>query len=126
MRNRNWPALALVTFGACAAFCLTGKAHAFTLHRIAASLDVPVIFRGAGVVFLLAGGGLAFLTGRSRGDDARFRRAAIALALTLVVLVALAALFGLANGITLLAVLPLIAGTVLITRPAAAQRQESE
>ena len=93
---------------------------------IAASLDVPVIFRGAGVVFLLAGGGLAFLTGRSRGDDARFRRAAIALALTLVVLVALAALFGLANGITLLAVLPLIAGTVLITRPAAAQRQESE
>lgn len=93
---------------------------------IAASLNVPLIFRGAGVVFLLAGAGMAFLTGRSRGGDSRYRRAAIALALTLIVLVALAAIFGLANGITLLAVLPLIAGTVLITRPAATREQESE
>ena len=92
---------------------------------IAASLNVPVVFRGAGIIFLFAGGGMAYLTGRSRSGDTRFRRAAIALALTLIVLVALAALFGLASGMTLLAVLPLIAGTVLITRPAASLEQDS-
>ncbi|MFG1934975.1 hypothetical protein ACGFK1_30690 [Mycobacterium sp. NPDC048908] len=93
---------------------------------IAASLDVPIVFRGAGVIFALAGGALAFLAGRGRGGDTRFRRAALALALATVVLIALAALFRLANGITLLAVFPLVAGTVLITRPAAAQEQESQ
>jgi hypothetical protein len=86
---------------------------------IAASLNLPVAFRGAGIILALAGGGLAFLTGRTRSGDTRFRRAAIALALTLILLVALAALFRLVNGITLLAMIPLIAGTVLITRPAA-------
>jgi hypothetical protein len=86
---------------------------------IAASLNVPVVFRGAGVIFALAGAALAFLAGRSRGGDTRFRRAALALALAVVVLIALAALFQLTNGITLLAVFPLVAGTVLITRPAA-------
>jgi hypothetical protein len=86
---------------------------------IAASLNVPVVFRGAGVIFALAGGALAFLAGRSRGGDTRFRRAALGLALAIVVLVALAAVLQLANGITLLAVFPLVAGTVLITRPGA-------
>jgi hypothetical protein len=86
---------------------------------IAASLNVPVVFRGAGVIFALAGAALAFLAGRTRSGDTRFRRAALALALALVVLIALAALFQLTNGITLLAVFPLVAGTVLITRPGA-------
>jgi len=86
---------------------------------IAASLNVPVVFRGAGVIFALAGAALAFLAGRSRSGDTRFRRAALALALALVVLIALAALFQVTNGITLLAVFPLVAGTVLITRPGA-------
>ena len=94
---------------------------------IAASLNVPVVFRGAGVIFALAGAALAFLAGRSRGGDTRFRRAALALALAIVVLVALAALFRLTNGITLLAVFPLVAGTVLITRPSAtAPEQEPQ
>jgi peptidoglycan/LPS O-acetylase OafA/YrhL len=93
---------------------------------IAASLNLPVAFRGAGIILALAGGGLAFLTGRTRSGDTRFRRAAIALALTLILLVALAALFRLVNGITLLAVLPLIAGTVLISRPSAASPSEQE
>lgn len=91
---------------------------------IAASLTAPALFRGAGVIFVLAAAGLAFLTGRSRSGDFRFRRAAVSLALTLVVLLALAALFGLANGLTLLAVIPLIAGAILMTRPAAASRPE--
>jgi peptidoglycan/LPS O-acetylase OafA/YrhL len=94
---------------------------------IAASLNVPVVFRGAGVIFALAGAALAFLAGRSRGGDTRFRRAALALALAIVVLVALAALFQLTNGITLLAVFPLVAGIVLITRPSAtAPEQEPQ
>jgi hypothetical protein len=91
---------------------------------IAASLNVPVVFRGAGVIFALAGAALAFLAGRSRSGDTRFRRAALALALALVVLIALAALFQLTNGITLLAVFPLVAGTVLITRPAASAPEQ--
>jgi peptidoglycan/LPS O-acetylase OafA/YrhL len=93
---------------------------------IAASLNLPVAFRGAGIILALAGGALAFLTGRTRSGDTRFRRAAIALALTLILLVALAALFRLVNGITLLAMIPLIAGTVLITRPSAASTSEQE
>ena len=91
---------------------------------IAASLDVAVIFRGAGVIFALAGGALAFLSGRSRDGDTPFRRAALALALAVVVLVALAGLFRLTNGITLLAVFPLVAGAVLITRPSASSPEQ--
>ncbi|WP_101950382.1 hypothetical protein [Mycobacterium sp. 3519A] len=107
-------------------WCWVGASFLLMLGGlIAASLNVPVVFRGAGVLFALAGGALAFLTGRVRSGDTRFRRAALALALTVVALIALAALFRLANGITLLAVFPLVAGAVLITRPAAVQGQES-
>jgi hypothetical protein len=91
---------------------------------LAASVAVPAVFRGGGVVTALAGVGMAFLAGRSRNGDTRFRRAAVALALTIVVLVALLAVFGVVHVLTLLAVLPLIAGTVLITRPAAASADE--
>src|SRR5690349_15005178 len=108
-------------------WCWVGASFLLMLGGlIAASLDVVTVFRGAGVVFALAGAGMAFLAGRTRTGDTRYRRASIALAMTLIVLVALAALLGLVNGITLLAVLPLVAGLVLITRPAAAARQESE
>jgi peptidoglycan/LPS O-acetylase OafA/YrhL len=107
-------------------WCWVGASFLLMLGGlIAASLNVPVVFRGTGVLFALAGGALAFLTGRGRSGDTRFRRAALALALTVVVLIALAALLRLANGITLLAVFPLVAGAVLSTRPAAAKGQES-
>jgi hypothetical protein len=87
---------------------------------LAASVALPVVFRGAGVITALAGAGMAFLAGRSRNGDTRFRRAALALALSIVVLVALCAVFGVVHMLTLLGVIPLIAGTVLMTRPAAA------
>jgi hypothetical protein len=86
---------------------------------LAASVSLPAVFRGAGIVTALAGAGMAFLAGRSRNGDTRFRRAALALALTIVVLVALCAVFGVVHVLTLVAVIPLIAGTVLMTRPAA-------
>jgi hypothetical protein len=91
---------------------------------LAASLNVPVIVRGAGIIFALGGIGMAFLAGRTRTGDARSRRAAVALALTIVVLVALSLVFGIRNVITALAVIPLIAGVILMARPAAASPPE--
>jgi len=93
---------------------------------LAASVSLPPVFRGAGAITALAGAGMAFLAGRSRGGDTRFRRAALALSLTIVVLVALLAVFGVVHVLTLLAILPLIAGAVLMTRPAAASWAEQE
>ena len=93
---------------------------------LAASYALPPVLRGAGVITALAGAGLAFLAGRSRSGDARFRRAALTLALTIVVLVALCAVFGLVHVLTLLAVIPLIAGTVLMARPAVSAWAEQE
>jgi hypothetical protein len=93
---------------------------------LAASVSLPAVFRGAGVITALAGAGMAFLAGRSRYGDTRFRRAAVALSLTIIVLVALVAVFGVVHVLTLLAVIPLIAGTVLMTRPAAASWAEQE
>jgi len=93
---------------------------------LTASIGIPAVLRGAGVVTALAGAGMAFLAGRSRNGDTRFRRAALALALTIVVLVALTAVVGAVHLLTLLAIFPLIAGTVLMTRPAAASWTEQE
>jgi peptidoglycan/LPS O-acetylase OafA/YrhL len=93
---------------------------------IAASLSLPVVYRGAGVVTAVAGAGMAFLAGRSRSGDSRFRRAAVALSLAIVVLVALVSVFGIVHVLTLLAVIPLIAGAVLMTRPAASSGPEQE
>ena len=96
---------------------------------IAASVSaLPAVYRGGGIITVLAGAGIAYLAGRSRKDDTRYRRAAIALSLVIVVLVAIASVLGFTvHVLTLLAVLPLIAGTVLITRPSAASpEQESQ
>jgi hypothetical protein len=88
---------------------------------------LPTVYRGGGVITALAGVGMAYLAGRSRRGDTRYSRAAVALSLTIVVLVALAAVLGGAvHMLTLLALLPLIAGTVLMTRPAAAAWADQE
>ncbi len=87
---------------------------------IAATVDLPAIYRGAGALTALAGAGIAYLAGRMRNGDGRFKRAGLALALAVVVLVALAAVAGVVHLLTLIAVIPLIAGIALITRPAAA------
>ncbi len=93
---------------------------------LAASYALPAVFRGAGVITALAGAGMAYLAGRSRRGDTRFHRAAVALSLTIVVVVALVAVFGVVHILTLLAVIPLIAGTALMTRPAAASWADQE
>jgi hypothetical protein len=86
---------------------------------IVAAASLPPLSRGGGVITGLAGAGMAFLAGRSRTGDPRFRRAAVALSLAIVVLMPLVVMFGVVHVLTLLAVLLLIAGTVLITRPSA-------
>ncbi|SEH49420.1 hypothetical protein SAMN04489835_0494 [Mycolicibacterium rutilum] len=90
----------------------------------AASVNLPPVFRGAGVLTVVAGGALAFLAGRIRGGDPRFRRAGVALALTVVALIAVLSFIGVVHLVTLLAVFPLIAGAVLITRPSATPQEE--
>jgi hypothetical protein len=78
-----------------------------------------LLYRGMGIGSVLSGAGLAFLAGRTRGGDARFRRATVGLGLAITVLLAvLAFVFGIAQPITLAAVLPIMAGVVLLTRPA--------
>ncbi|WP_326548195.1 hypothetical protein QGN32_08825 [Mycolicibacterium sp. ND9-15] len=93
---------------------------------IAASWEgAPAVFRGAGVISAIAGAGVALLAGRSRGGDPRYRRALIALSLTIVGLISISAVVGIGNVITLLAVFPLLAGAVLVTRRGAVTRGEA-
>jgi peptidoglycan/LPS O-acetylase OafA/YrhL len=80
---------------------------------------LPIFLRGAAVLFVVAGLALAYLAGRTRTGDTRYRRAAVALALALVVLLAL---FILVGGGGVLWVLPMIltlVGAILVMRPSA-------
>jgi hypothetical protein len=78
------------------------------------------LYRGAGVLFALAGAALVGFAVRARAGDARFRRAATALALAIVVLVAIAAVFAGTHILALLSLLPIIAGTLMMNRRVAA------
>lgn len=83
--------------------------------------DYLTVYRGMGIGSALAGAALAFVAGRARGGDPNFRRATIGLTLAIaVVLVLLAAGGGVAQPVTLLSLVPIAAGTILLTRPAAA------
>ena len=80
--------------------------------------SVPTLFRGAGVLFALAGLGLGYLSGQARLGHARFRRAAVALALAIVVVLALFALIS-RGPIWLVVMILAMVGAVLMMRPAA-------
>jgi len=88
------------------------------LGLLIATSTAPGFFRGAGVIFAVAGLGLAFLAGRTRRGDSRFRRAAVALALTLVVLLVLFAILVHGLGWALVAAL-MLAGAIAATRSSA-------
>jgi hypothetical protein len=81
---------------------------------------LPLIYQGAGIIVVLAGVGMAYVTGRIRTADPRFQRAGVALSMAIVLLVAVASVAGLVDRLAAIALLPLIAGTVSI-RSAAAQ-----
>lgn len=80
--------------------------------------SLPALFRGAGVLFALSGLGLGYLSGQARLGHARFRRAAVALALAVVVVLALFALMS-RGSIWLLVMILAMVGAVLMMRPAA-------
>jgi len=75
--------------------------------------------RGAWFICLLLGLVIPYLAARARHGDRRFRRAAVALSMAAAIFVALCGLFRLVTLEALLAIIPLIIGAGLITRPAA-------
>lgn len=75
------------------------------------------LYRGAGTLFCVAAVGLAVLVVRARDRDPRARRAAMTLGLTIVVLVGLAAVFAGTHILALLSLVPIVVGTLLLSRP---------
>jgi peptidoglycan/LPS O-acetylase OafA/YrhL len=80
--------------------------------------SLPTLFRGMGVLFAATGLGLGFLAGRARLGDERFRRAAIALSLAIVIVLALFALYS-RGPVWLLMMILTMVGAVLMMRPPA-------
>ena len=80
--------------------------------------SLPTLFRGMGVLFAATGLGLGFLAGRARLGDERFRRAAIALALATVVVLAFFALYS-RGPVWLVMMILTMLGAVLMMRPPA-------
>lgn len=76
-------------------------------------------YRGAGAICILLGAAVGYLAGRSRNGDKRFRRAAVAMSLAGVVLLAVGAFAQIVTLPSLLATIALILGAGLITRGAA-------
>lgn len=78
------------------------------------------IYRSTGIGAVVVGGLVAFLAGRARRGDARFRLAVLGLvAAATVVMMLLALVVKVAHPVILLALLPLLVGGALFTRPAA-------
>ncbi|OBB01320.1 hypothetical protein A5662_13895 [Mycobacteriaceae bacterium 1482268.1] len=80
--------------------------------------NLPAVFRGAGVIFAVAGLALGYLAGPTRAGKARLRRAGVGLALALGLLLAV---FTLMTGgvLWLIPMILTIVGAVLIMRPSA-------
>ncbi|MGE2832854.1 hypothetical protein [Mycobacterium sp. SMC-4] len=79
------------------------------------------VYRASGIGAVLVGGAVAFLAGRARRGDARFRHALLGLVFaTGVVVLVLAIGIKSVHLVILLALLPLLVGAALFTRPAAA------
>ena len=79
--------------------------------------DYARLYRGAGIIFAVAGVALTAFAVRARDRNPRFRRAAMALGLAIVVVVAVAAVFAGTHILALLSLLPIIVGTLMLSRP---------
>ncbi|MGP4057992.1 hypothetical protein ACTWP6_24755 [Mycobacterium sp. 4D054] len=78
------------------------------------------VYRFTGIGAVLVAGALAFLAGRARHGDSRFRLATLALAFAALVVIGVLALgVGVAQPLILLGLLPVLIGTLLIVQPAA-------
>lgn len=83
--------------------------------------DYLTYHRGSGIICIVAGAALGFLSGKMRQGDLRFRNATVALVVVIVVLVVLVVVFSMANLLAVLALLPIIIGGLLLIRPVAAR-----
>lgn len=105
---------------------LITAAVSFDTLRLVAPESVPDdsirsslwLYRGVGLLFALAAAALVSLTVRAGRRDVRFRRATMALALTLTVVVAIVAAFIGTHILALLSLVPIVVGTLLLSRPA--------
>jgi hypothetical protein len=97
-----------------AAVTLVGLGLLVALSRA----NVPFFYRGAGALFVVAGLALGYLAGRAGGGNAALRRAAVGLALALVVLLALFTLMT-QGALWLIPMILTMVGAVLMLRPAA-------
>lgn len=78
------------------------------------------IYRYTGIGAVVAAGALAFLAGRARRGDARFRLATLGLAFATFVVIGLLAIgVGVAQPVILLGLFPLLIGTLLFVQPSA-------
>jgi hypothetical protein len=78
------------------------------------------IYRSTGIGAVLAAGALAFLAGRARRGDARFRLATLGLAFAIVVVIGLLAIgVGVAQPVILLGLFPVLIGALLLVQPSA-------
>lgn len=85
------------------------------------------VYRLSGLGLVVAAGALAFLAGRARRGDARFRLAVQGLSFALVVVVGLLALgVGAVQPLILLSLLPILLGASLLAVPAVRTWYESE
>ncbi|BBZ35411.1 hypothetical protein [Mycolicibacterium confluentis] len=83
--------------------------------------DYLTLHRAAGVFCVVVGVSLAYVAGRMRSGDARFRRSAIALSIAAVVLIGLLAVIAGVHLVALLALVLVMGSAVSLTRPAAAE-----
>ncbi|KWX68919.1 hypothetical protein [Mycobacterium sp. NAZ190054] len=78
------------------------------------------VYRFSGIGSVLVAGALAFLAGRARHGDPRFRLATLALAFAAVLVIGLLALgLGVAQPLILLGLLPVLIGALFMVQPAA-------
>jgi peptidoglycan/LPS O-acetylase OafA/YrhL len=91
----------------------------FGLLQATSRGDIPVFLRGAGVIWILAGAAMGYLAGRTRRGDPRFRRAAVALSLAVVLLLALFSVMTLGWIWLVIMILTMVAAA-LVMRPSAA------
>jgi hypothetical protein len=87
--------------------------------------NVPVFFRGAGALFVVGGLALGYLAGRANAGHRALRRAAVGLALALVVLLALFCLMT-QGALWLIPMILTMVGAVLMLRPTAQEWFDGE
>lgn len=88
--------------------------------------QIAIFLRGAAALFVVAGLALGYLAGRTRTGHTRYRRAAVGLALPLVVLLAMFILIGGGGVLWVLPMILTLVGAILVMRPSAQEWFPSE